>query len=315
MQRVSIAYAPASIANVAVGFDILGFSVPILYDRVIATRSKYGVQISDITGIVDNLPNDPMKNTAGFALVKMIENEDIPHGISIKIDKGIPLGSGLGGSAASAVAAVVAANNLLDNPLSKSNLFKYAMYGESIASGSFHGDNVGASLYGGLIACIQQDNTGIEINDFKILKLPTPKFVYCVLIHPHLQLETKMARDIINPVVSLKSYVKQSMFLTSFLVGCYNQDSDIIRSSLNDIIIEPQRIKLIPNFDKLKNIALENNALGFSISGAGPSMFSWCETKRDALKIKEGIIGLMDEFTIELDIWVTQIDIRGAFLK
>ncbi len=314
MRKMSVAYAPASVANVIVGFDILGFSVPILYDKVKVTKIENGVQINSITGIVEDIPIDPKRNTAGYALMKMIEGEKLPFGISLDIEKGIPLRSGLGGSAASAVAAVVAANGLLDNPLSNSKLFRYALYGESVASGSFHGDNVGASLYGGLIACIRKGE-GEDVKDFEILKLPIPEFVYCVIIHPHFELETKMAREIIKPTVPLESYVKQTMFLTSFIVGCFNQDAPSIRKSMKDIIIEPQRSGLIPEFARIKEIAKENNVLGFSISGAGPTMFAWCSSKDEAENLQNSISNKMSEFSHKMDIWISQIDTQGAFIK
>lgn len=313
MVQFAIAYAPASVANVIVGFDVLGFSIPILYDKVTAKKIENGVRISKITGVVTNLPLDPEENTAGYAVKKMIEGEKLPFGISLEIEKGIPLGSGLGGSAASAVAAVVAVNHLLDIPLPKSKLLEYALYGESVASGSFHGDNIGASLYGGLIACIRKDK-GDDVKDFEILEIPIPKFVYCVIIHPQFELETKMAREIIQPTIPIQSYVKQTMFLTSFLVGCYNQDSSLIKSSLKDIIIEPQRSKLIPEFSEIKKIIENNNALGFSISGAGPSMFAWCSSMEEAEKIQRSVFDAAPEFSHKLDIWVTQMDSNGAYI-
>ncbi|OLS22547.1 MAG: Homoserine kinase [Candidatus Heimdallarchaeota archaeon LC_2] len=309
----AIAYAPASVANVIVGFDVLGFSIPILYDKVTAKKIENGVVINSISGVVTKLPFQPEENTAGYAIIKMIEGENLRFGISLDIEKGIPLGSGLGGSAASAVAAVVAVNHLLENPLPKSKLLEYAIFGESVASGSFHGDNVGASLFGGLIACIRKEN-GDVVSDFEILQLPIPDFVYCLIIHPHFELKTKMAREIVKPMITMQSYVKQTMFLTSFLVGCYNQDSKIIQSSLKDIIIEPQRSKLIPDFTKIKKIVQQFEILGFSISGAGPSMFAWCSSKNEAEKIQNGIYSSMNEFSHKLDVWITQIDSKGAYI-
>ncbi|MFV2016450.1 MAG: homoserine kinase, partial [Candidatus Heimdallarchaeota archaeon] len=150
MEAEITARAPASVANVIVGFDILGFSVPIMYDEVKVRRIDEGIRIKSISGVTTQIPKNPIDNTAGFALLKMIEDENLDFGFEIEIQKGIPLGSGLGGSAASAVAAVVAANGLLKHELTKSKLFQYAIQGESVASGNFHGDNIGACLYGGL---------------------------------------------------------------------------------------------------------------------------------------------------------------------
>ncbi|MCE7734611.1 MAG: homoserine kinase, partial [Candidatus Heimdallarchaeota archaeon] len=230
MEREVIARAPASVANVIVGFDLLGFSIPIMYDEVKIRKIEKGVTIKSITGVTTQIPTSAPDNTAGFALLKMIEDQNLDYGFEIDITKGIPLGSGLGGSAASAVAAVVAANELLDQKLSKSKLFQYAIQGESVASGNFHGDNIGASLFGGLIGCI---NKG-DINDYQqmeITSIPIPEQIRVVIAYPNFVMKTKEAREIIKPTVSLHNYVKQSMNLASFIIGCFKEDVNIFKSS------------------------------------------------------------------------------------
>ena len=313
MEHEVTARAPASVANVIVGFDLLGFSIPIMYDEVKVRKIKNGVKIKSISGVTTQIPRTAPENTAGFALLKMIEDENLDFGFEIEIFKGIPLGSGLGGSAASAVAAVVAANELLDTKLPKSKLFQYAIQGESVASGNFHGDNIGASLYGGLIGCI---NKG-DISDYRkmeITSIPIPDTIHIVIAYPNFVLKTKNAREIINPSVALHDYVKQSMNLASFIIGCFKEDVDIFKSSLEDIIIEPQRSQLIPEFNTLKRIAMENKAIGFSISGAGPTMFAFCESQDQASVINSKFNEIKPELDHKLDTWVTKIDFKGAYV-
>lgn len=307
------AIAPASVANVSVGFDIFGFSVPILYDAITATKisEKGNVEISSISGTTTNLPFDAEKNTAGFAAHKLLDELDVDFGVTLKIEKGIPLGSGLGGSAASAVAAVTAINGLLEKPLDKGRLLKYALMGESIASGSVHGDNVSASLFGGLI-CFRNNNPESQYGG-KVLQIPFPN-IFCVLLHPDIVIETKIARSIIKPQISLKDHVMQNMFLSSFLVGCYTNDLGLIAESLHDIIIEPQRAHLIPKFGELKAKTMESGAIAFGISGAGPSMFAFCKSEKTIAKITNNIEIIKSELPYNLDIYSSQIDTRGSYI-
>ena len=298
------AFAPATVANVVVGFDILGFAIPILGDTVWIKKIERGVAIESITGI-DGIPKDPARNTAGFALIKLIEGENIDFGFSIRIDKGIPLGSGLGGSAASAVAAVVAANEFLDPKLNRDELLKYALYGESVASGSIHGDNVAASLFGGLTICT---NFGSKVDDFQVTNLPIPD-VYLAIAHPHLVIKTEYARQVINPVIELSQHTELSMRLAKFISMCYSQENDYSQI-LEDNVIEPQRIHLIPKFELLKKTALDLGAEAFSISGAGPTVFAWCSSADISGKIIKNWIEL--DLSYNLDVWSCSIDEKGA---
>ncbi len=171
------AFAPGSVANVAIGFDILGFSVDAVGDRVTLTRSnKPGVNITSIRGVVQDLPLEAEKNTAGQALLALIKMRELSFGFEMQIDKGIPLSSGLGGSAASAVAAVVAANAMLDAPLTRIELLKVAMEGEAVASGSRHADNISPSLFGGLVLTVGIDNPRVK-------QIPVPEVIHAVIVH------------------------------------------------------------------------------------------------------------------------------------
>jgi len=299
------AFAPATVGNVGVGFDILGHTVKAVGDRVRARRTaERGIRISGITGCQATLPLEAEKNTAGMALVSMAGALSLPFGIEISIEKGIPLGSGLGGSAASAVAAVVAANALLDTPLTKLELLKFAMQGEAVASGSVHVDNIAPSLFGGLVLTVGIDNPRTK-------QIPVPPTVRCVLVHPHMFLSTREARRILRKTVDLSDLVWQTANLAGFLSGCYTNDLAMIRDAFEDVIIEPQRAQLIPGFKAVKQAAMSNGALGCSISGAGPTVFAWCE-EHYAEGIRASMVEAFAEHNLASDHWVSAIDTEGA---
>jgi homoserine kinase len=299
------AFAPASVGNVAVGFDILGHTVAALGDRVRAVRRDApGVSIRAIRGIVPDLPLEAEKNTAGMAVLAMQRELGVRHGFDLEIDKGIPLGSGLGGSAASAVAGVVAAAALLDTPLDRTRLLKFAMQGEAVASGSVHVDNIAPSLYGGLVLTVGIDNPHVK-------QVPVPDSVRCVLVHPHMVLGTREARAILRKSVDLSDVIWQQANLAGFLAGCYTADLPLIRESLLDVIIEPQRQALIPGFAAVKAAALAAGALGCSISGAGPTVFAWVEEPA-ATSVRNGMTAAFRSHGLESDAWISTIDRAGA---
>lgn len=299
------AFAPASVGNVGVGFDILGHSVAALGDRVrVVRRSERGVAIRSITGVVADLPLAAEKNTAGMAVLALARELELPFGFEIEIEKGIPLGSGLGGSAASAVAAVVAAAALVEEPLDRTRLLKFAMQGEAVASGSVHVDNIAPSLFGGLVLTVGIDNPFVK-------QVPVPESVRCVLVHPHMVLATREARAILGKSVALSDVIWQQANLAGFLAGCYTSDLPLIRESLLDVVIEPQRQVLIPGFVAVKQAALAAGALGGSISGAGPTVFAWAE-QQDAENVRAGMVAAFRAHGLESDSWVSSIDREGA---
>lgn len=299
------AFAPASVGNVAIGFDILGFAVDALGDRVtVVRRERPGVSISRVHGIAGELPREPKRNTAGQALLALGETLQLDFGFTVEIEKGIPLGSGLGGSAASAVAAVVAANALLPSPCSKLELLKFAMQGEAVASGSLHVDNISPALFGGLVLTVGIDQPRIK-------QIPVPAEVRAVIMHPHMFLSTKKARAILRRTVDLSAFVWQTANLAGFISGCYTNDLDMIRASLEDVVIEPQRQALIPGFSEVRRAALEAGALGCSISGAGPTMFAWARVS-EAPRVQQAMRQEFALRSIELDEWIVQIESAGA---
>jgi homoserine kinase len=303
--RWATAFAPASVGNVAIGFDILGFSVSALGDRVTVSRTEErGVTITDVIGVAGKLPTDPAQNTAGRALLAMQEALNPGFGLAMRIDKGIPLGSGLGGSAASAVAAVVAANALLPQPRGKLELLKYAMQGEAVASGSLHVDNISPSLFGGLVLTVGIDHPRVK-------QIPVPEGVRAVIVHPHMFLSTRQARAILKRSVELSDFVWQTANLAGFISGCYTSDLDMIRASLEDVVIEPQRQALIPGFQAVRLAAMEAGALGCSISGAGPALFAWALAK-DAHRVLEAMRREFGSTATRIDEWLVDFEADGA---
>jgi homoserine kinase len=299
------AFAPASVANVAIGFDILGFSVDALGDSVTVHRSATpGVRITAIRGTPEQLPLEAEKNTAGRAVMAMVDQLNLDFGIEMEIDKGIPLSSGLGGSAASAVAAVVAANALLPIPMSKLELLRFAMQGEAVASGSMHADNISPSLFGGLVLTVGIDQPRIK-------QIPVPQGIRAVIAHPHMYVSTKQARAILSRTVNLSDFVWQTANLAGFISGCYTDDIEMIRESFQDVVIEPQRQLLIPGFQEIRSAAMDAGALGCSISGAGPTMFALC-LEADAPSVRQAMVTQFGKQDLGVDDWVVSIRSEGA---
>jgi homoserine kinase len=299
------AFAPASVGNVAIGFDILGFAIDAIGDRITVTRAaEPGVRITGCGGLIDDLPREPEKNTAGRALQALAVAARADFGFEMVIEKGIPLASGLGGSAASAVGAVVAANALLEQPFEKLDLLKFAMQGEAVASGSMHVDNIAPSLFGGLVLTVGIDNPRVK-------KLPVPAGISAVIIHPHMFVSTRAARAILKHEVAMTDFVWQTANLAGFISGCYTNDFDLIREGLNDVVIEPQRRQLIPGFSGVRAAALEAGALGCSISGAGPTLFAWTLAEH-----AEAVRSIMvEEFArngVATDHWIVPVESEGA---
>jgi len=299
------AFAPATVANVGIGFDILGHTVEAVGDRVRLRRIEEPiVRIRAITGVAADLPIDPMSNTAGRAVQAMHAALHLDYGFEIDIDKGIPLASGMGGSAASAVAAVVAANALLPEPVPRLQLLKFAMEGEIVASGSAHIDNISPCLFGGLVLTVGIDNPRVK-------QIPVPPSLRCVLVHPHMLLGTREARAILKTDVTRSDFVWQTANLAGFISGCYSNDLDIIRDSFTDVIIEPQRHSLIPGFKDVQRGAMSAGALGCSISGAGPAIFAWSEVQH-AEAVRGAMVAAFTKYGLASDCWVSSLENFGA---
>ena len=299
MKRAT-AFAPASIGNVAVGFDILGHSIVGPGDKVTVTANTSGeVRITAIKGAVIDLPKKAAENTAGRALLYLKRFCEPQLGFDVEIEKGIALGSGMGGSAASAVAAVVAANACLEAPVGLEQLYQAAMDGEAAASGSAHGDNVGPMLLGGLVIAPTKGSA---------VKVPTPHWLYVALVHPHFVLETKRARAALAGAYELHDFVVQSEGLALVLAGCYAQDGSLLRRGFRDVLVEPRRASLIPGFAEVKQAALDEGAVGASIAGAGPSVFGWFETKEQAERASVAMAAAFTRAGLESDRLVSPVN-------
>jgi len=300
-------FAPATVANVAVGFDILGFAIDKPGDEIIVRKGKQpGLIITEIQGAEGKLSTDIMKNTAGFAAFKLLEAlGETKRPIEMEIHKKMPFGSGLGSSAASAVAGVFAVNELLKTGLSKQDILSYAVAGEQIADGAWHADNVAPSLLGGMI--LIRDS---ETLDFK--KLHIPEGLFAVVIYPHIQVLTKDSRQLLTETVNFKKVVTQTGNLGAFVAGMFTSDFGLIKRSLQDVLVEPQRAHLIPMFYEMKEAALNAGALGFSISGAGPSMFALCDNNLTAENIIIEAQKIYKTSKIKIDTYLSKINHEGA---
>ncbi len=306
-QKKIRAFAPATVANVGCGFDVLGFAIHELGDYVTASVSETpGVRITSITGDGGRLPLEAEKNTAGLAaqsLLKEAGKTDL--GVELTIEKNMPLGSGLGSSAASSVASVVAVNRLIGDPFSKSELLPFSVEGELAASGTAHADNVAAALFGGFILVKTH-------NPPDVLSLQTPEKLHCTIIHPKIEIQTKNSRKILRKEVPLQKAVTQWANVGSLVVGLYTDDYDLIGRSLHDEIIEPVRSMLIPGFKEMKAAALKAGALGCSISGSGPSLFALSTSEFLAREIGKKMGTVLDEVDLEFDVHVSKVNTVGA---
>ena len=303
--RIARAFAPASVGNVGVGFDILGHSMAGAGDRAdVRVIDEPMVRIAAIDGAVTDLPREPRLNTAGMALLALCDALSWPHGFELTLHKGIPLGSGMGGSAASCVAALVAANALLEQPLPQEALYRFALDGEAVASGSRHGDNLGSMLLGGLVLATHD----------RLLRIPVPRNWHCALVHPHCVLETRKARAALAGAYALDTFVAQSANLALVLAGCFRGDAALVREGLADVLVEPRRASLVPGFARVKQAALDHRALGASISGAGPSVFGWYENRADAEGAAAAMQGAFAAEGMQSDAFVAPIESPAAGL-
>lgn len=296
------AFAPASIGNVAVGYDVLGCAFPALGDRVRVRRTPKPTElyIESITGLVTDLPRDPAKNTATVGLHQLITDRSLSFGFALEIEKGIPLGSGMGGSAASAVAAIRAASALLEKSLTRVEMFHYALQGEAVASGARHGDNVAPSLYGGLVLTRALDPPDV-------VRIPVPSGMRCVLVRPHMQIQTRDARRVVPRQVPIGTTIQHAANLAGLVAGCFREDLDLIRRSFRDVLVEPYRAGLIPGFRAVQEAARAAGALGCSIAGAGPSVFAWCPDASAAARVKEAMTEAFADAGLATDAWETEI--------
>lgn len=306
------AFAPASIGNVAVGFDMLGLAMDGVGDRVTAERvDSPGISVANVYGLDGEihpyLSSDPDHNTASIAAKALWNDYGDDAGVELSIYKGVPLQSGMGSSAASAVAAAVAVNELLGTPLPVEQLLAYALVGEQYASGGLHADNVAPSLLGGLVFCP-------PVLLPEVVRLPVPTGVSAALIHPELQVNTAHARKKLAQGYSLDQWLSQQGYMGGFIAACASNDIDLIGKTLKDVIIEPQRAAAVPCFAAVKEAAERNGALGFSLSGSGPSLFALCRD-HDAANVATAMEQACRGMGIDCQSFVSTMSARGAHIE
>jgi homoserine kinase len=303
-------FAPATVGNIGIGFDIMGLALERPGDEVIASKSNTpGVRIIKISGASGKLSHDPAQNTAGVAAMRLLEHLGATsQGIDLEIIKQMPIGSGMGSSAASAAAAVLAVSEAMRTGMSKRELLPFACLGEQLVSGGIQLDNVAPSLLGGIV--LARDNATLDIH-----RLHAPKGLYLAVVHPHLEIRTKTARAILQQTVTLEQHIRQSANLAAFVVGLFNTDIPLIGRCLHDDIIEPQRAPMIPGFYAVKDAAMTAGALGCSISGAGPTVFALCANSLIAENAAEAMQQAFVQKGVQADVFLSGINQEGAILR
>jgi homoserine kinase len=302
MEKTITIKAPATIANLVCGFDILGLALEEPYDVMTLTRKDSpGLTIKHIDEY--GLPEKPEDNVAGAALLALMEAYETKLGFELTIDKRIKPGSGLGSSAASAAGAVYAANKLIENAFSNDDLIKFAMNGEKVASGVKHADNITPCLLGG-VTLIR------SIHPLDIIKIDAPE-LFISVVHPQIEVKTSDARQILKEDISLKKAIKQWGNIAGLVAGLMQKDYELIGRSLEDVIIEPVRSILIPAFNEVKAKCIEAGALGGGISGSGPSIFMLNKDQETALIVEDIMKNIYTRVGIEFKTYVTKLNTKG----
>lgn len=299
-------FAPATVANVVCGFDVLGFAVNEPGDEVIMrVTDRPGITISKITGDNGRLPLDPAKNTVSVSVqhyLKSIDRADI--GLDIELHKKMPIGSGLGSSSASTVAGLFAAKALLGDETDMEKLLPFAMKGEEMACGHGHADNVAPALMGGFVLIR-------SYSPLDVIRLPHPKGLYCAIVFPEVDVPTREARQIIRDKIYMKDAVTQWGNIAGLVSGLFMNDMDLIGRSMKDILVEPVRSMLIPDFYRMREMAMEMGAVSFGISGSGPSVFAFTKSEEEAGQIAQKLQKHLAAAGIGSNTYVSDINDRG----
>lgn len=299
-------FCPATVANVSCGFDVLGVALDSVGDEMVIRKvPQKGIKITKLTG--QDLPKETLNNVAGVAGNAFLLASDYDGGFEIEIDKKIKPGSGIGSSAASSAGAVWAMNHLLGNPFSKTELVKFAMEGERLASDVAHADNVAPALFGGFTLVR-------SYSPLDIISIPAPTELYVTIIHPQIEIKTSDSRKILKTTISMETGIKQWGNVGGLVAGLFKEDYELIGRSLEDHIVEPIRSILIPGFDEVKKVSIEAGALGSGISGSGPSIFAFSKGNETALKVGNAMKSVYDKIGIAYEIHVSKINMEGVKL-
>lgn len=313
--------APATIGNIACGFDVFGMAVESPSDVVVARATREpGVIIERITGDQGRIPADPVRNSAGAAAravlglaradataeVMASDSGIAAAGVAIELHKGIPLAGGMGGSASSAVAGAVAADRAIGAGLSRRQLLQCALAGELAGSGSPAADNVAPALHGGIVLVLPG-------RSLHVVELPVPAELWTVLVRPHLEVRTRDARRVLGEHVPLKAAVTQWANTAAFTAGLYASDWDLLSRSIRDVVAEPLRAGRVPGFARAREVALARGALGFSLSGSGPSVFALCRGGEAAERVAAGIRRAFGETAaLDCEAWASPVNQQGV---
>lgn len=302
MEELKI-FAPATVANLSCGYDVLGCCLDAVGDQMLVRKNDLSqVRITKITG--QELPMETERNVAGVAVQALLQALGSNQGFDIEIYKGIKSGSGIGSSAASSAGAVYAVNQLVGSPFSATELIPFAMEGERLASGSAHADNVAPALLGGFSLVRSYE-------PLEVLRLPSPRALHMVILHPLIEVNTRDSRSIIRQQVTLSKAVKQWGNLGAMVSALYTEDYQLLGRSMVDEIVEPVRSILIPFFQPLKEIALKKGALAFGISGSGPSVFAVCEGERKAREVRQALKEFYQDKEIDFELHLSKINPQG----
>ena len=298
--------APASVSNIGCGFDVMGFAIHLVSDELTLSIAKdhNDIKFKNIVGDSGRLSRNINKNTCTIAIKSLLDSRNIKTGLNLSLKKKIGFGSGLGSSAASAVAGVYAVNKLLNLNLSKSELLEHAIAGESFASDAIHADNVAPSLFGGFILIR-------SYNPIDIIKIDAPKNLFCTIIFPQIEIKTSEARKIIGKNIPLKNAITQWGNVGALISGIYQKNFDLIGRSINDVVAEPKRSKLIPGYDAIKQTALEAGAYGCNISGSGPAIFALSNSKSNAEKIGRAMKVAAKKVNLASKLYISKINSIG----
>lgn len=300
-------FCPATVANLSCGFDVLGLCLEGIGDEMIIRKSnEKGIRITKITGA--DLPLETEKNVAGVAGMALLNHLNLEFGFEIEIHKKIKAGSGIGSSAASAAGIVVGINELVGNPLPRKDLISFAMEGEFLASGSHHADNVAPAILGGFTLVRGYD-------PLEVIKIKSPSDLYVTIIHPQIEVKTSEARGILPKEIPLKTAITQWGNLGGFMSGLYTEDYALMGRCLQDVVAEPYRKNLIPEFQAVQTGALENGALGCGISGSGPSIYALCKGKENAQKVADTMTAIYAKTDIPFQVYVSKISETGVTLQ
>ena len=302
MNEVKI-FSPATVANVSCGFDVLGFCLDSIGDEMIIRRtSRKGIHITKVEGF--DLPLESDKNVAGISALAMHEALNPDFGFEIEIYKKIKPGSGIGSSAASAVGSVFGMNELLGRPFNKTQLTEFAIKGEAFASKCEHADNLAPAIFGGFTLVK-------SISPLEILEIPSPKELYATIIHPQIEIKTSEARAILPKEIPLRDAITQWANFGSLIHGLHMNDYNLIKRSLHDVVVEPFRSQLIPEFKNIRSRSIDVGALGCGISGSGPSIFALSKGPDNAKKVEAEMKNIFSGTDIAFETYISKINTEG----